>query len=112
MYGLSRFCIADPHLQPAGANAHTLSSGFIAGESVLSRSLSRPLPSAAGAGAVIEERWVPARVRAARADGGYDLDVDIDGAVYQRAAVPASDLRRPPLAAQPGGEAPAPGGTR
>jgi hypothetical protein len=92
------FHTADALTQPAAVAA---SPAFAEGEAVLFRSLSRPLP-AASAAAGLEERWIPARVRAVRADGAYDLDVEVDGAMYQRAAVPAADLRRPPPAAQPG----------
>ncbi len=79
------------------AHAGSADEAYRVGEAVLLRTASRLVPSFGPAGAAgLEERWVPARVRAVRPEGGYDLEVTADGAPQQRAGVAAADLRRPP----------------
>ena len=65
-------------------------AAYSAGEAVLVCTASRLVPVSSPAGAAgLEERWVPARVRAVRPDGGYDIDV-ADGAPHLRAGVAAA----------------------
>jgi hypothetical protein len=92
-------CAGGPLLPEARAPAsagHAHAKAYRPGEAVLLRTASRLVPASNPTGAAgFEERWVPARVRAVRPDGGYDIDV-ADDVPHQRAGVAAADLRHPP----------------